>query len=237
MLGKKVLIVLYIFTVLYALSRVFNSYTEYGIPYVAVRSLITSFTIINVVMGLLIFFAVYADDFKSMSYVTAIGRGISRDKIVLAKLCDVIILSFILYGICAIVMTGYITVAGCSLNHTLAKAWWLTFFISFYKTFGYIALSTMILYVTNNVPLGTIVLMLLYLAVPLSGMIFGLNEAVAKLHLERLHFAGLADNASADIMFGMNGIGIMKLVFGAVVYAGIVILVTRILFRKRELDF
>ena len=85
--------------------------------------------------------------------------------------------------------------------------------------------------------MGTICLMILYLAVPLSGMILGLNDAIAKLHIERIHFAGLADNAMADIMFGMNIAAIIKLLFGLLVYTGIVILVTRILFNKKELDF
>ena len=236
-LRKRSVIVFFIIMLIYVFIRVSAMYAVYNVPFVAVKELMDSLLPINLVLGVIIFNGIYSDDFKSMSYVSAIGRGIPRVKVLLAKLMDVFIICLVMYGLIALVMTGYLWKAGCSLNYTLSMAWYSSFIVSVYKNVGYIALASMFLYITNNIPLSMIVLVLLHILMPLSTAVLGFISFLKPLHLNRINYAGLADNAVADFMFGMIVPGIIKLIIGLVLYLGIVILVTRILFDKKELEF
>ncbi len=236
LLGKKSVGVFFLISLFYLLLRVLVWTYLMEEPFLAVKYLLNSIVPISVILGVVMFNAIYGDDFRSMSYITAIGRGISRTKVVFAKLIDIIILSIILYGILCLISTLLLP-KDCLQNHTMAMVWYGTFIISVYKTIGYMALASMVLFITNNIPIGTIVLVLLYFAAPSSGMLFGINEALYKLHLERIHFEGIAENAFTDILYGSYGAAIFKILIGLIVYLGGVLIVTNVIFGKRELDF
>ena len=236
-LGKKSVVILFIIMLLFIFSRVSLMYALYEIPFVAVKELMNSLRSVNLVLGVIIFNGIYSDDFRSMSYVSAIGRGIPRVKVLLAKLMDVIIICLVMYGIITLIMTGFLRIAGCNLNYTLSLAWFSSIFVSIYKNVGYIALASMFLYITNNIPLSLIILVLLHILMPFSTAAIEYISFLKPLHLNRINYAGLADNAVADFMFGMILPGTIKLMIGLVLYLGIVILVTRILFDKKELEF
>lgn len=236
-LRKISIIIIFILIFLYVFVRVSLEYAVYSIPFLAVKEMMLSLNNVSLVLGLMIYTVIYSDDFKSMSYVTAIGRGISRTKIILAKLCDIVILTIVFYGIIAVTMSAFLKFMGCEFNHTLATAWCMSFVTSIYKTIGYIALASMILYITNNIPISTIVLIILYVVVPFSGQILSFNKTLRALHLERFHYAGLADNAMTDFMYGSDTVGIIKMLAGLIIYMGTVLLVTGVLFDKKELEF
>ena len=206
-------------------------------PVVPVKDLMSHMGMPELVIGLVILFGVYSDDFRSMSYSSVIGRGLTRSKLVLAKLLDTVILTALMYGIITLVLGLGLMLVGCELTPRLSRAFYMTIFITVYKTVGYIALSSMILYITNNIPVTTISLLLLYIAVPFSALLFSLNPQVKALHIERLHYAGLAGNAFSDFLFGSAAMGIGKLVFGLLVYLGLVLFVTIKIFDKKELEF
>ncbi len=234
---KKSIVVFMVLMMLYLSAKILLNYDDSRIPYVAVRGLLDSISGVELIIGLLIFVAIYSDDFRAMSYVTAIGRGIPRFKIIIAKLLDIVLLSVWLYGIIAVFFTWALNMMGCVFSDTLAAAWFGTFLLSVYRTVGYIALASMVIYITGNIPLGTIVLVLLYIALPFSANLLALNENLTNLHIDRFHYAGIADNALTDIMFGSYFSAIIKLAIGIVIDMGAVLIVTGILFEKRELDF
>lgn len=237
-LKKRSVIVLFLLTLLYLCFRVIGSYYAYeGDPIAPVKDLMSRLRLPQLVIGLVVLFGAYADDFRSMTYSCVIGRGLTRSKLVLAKLLDTVILTVLMYGILTLVLRLWLMFAGCSFTPRLSRAFYMTIFISVYKTVGYIALASMLLYVTNNIPVTTISLLLLYIAVPYSANLFSLNPQVKALHVERLHYAGLADNAMSDFMFGSVGMGIFKLVLGLLVYLGLVLFVTIRFFDKKELEF
>ena len=236
--AKKSFTIVIVLLSLYSMIRVFIPLLEYeGVSYVAVRGLMNAGKLVDLIIGIFVFGSIYSDDFKSMSYVQAIGRGFSRSKIVFAKLIDVFIACIIVYGVIAAVLTGLVKLGDIGFGHTLTYAWFLTIFTGFYKTVGYIALASMVLYVTNNIPISTVVLVVLYIAVPMSSAFLNLNERLRDLHIDRIHYVGLADNAMADFMFGSYLSGILKYAFGLVVYMGIVVFTTQKWFEKKELEF
>ena len=237
-LKKRSVIVLLCLVLLFISVHVIGSYLAYeGDQIAPVKSLMARIRMPELLIGLVILFGAYSDDFRSMTYSCVIGRGLTRSKLVFAKLLDTVILAALMYGIMTLVLRLGLMFAGCSFTPRLSRAFYMTIFISMYKTVGYIALASMILYITNNIPVTTISLLLLYIVVPFSALLFSLNPQVKALHIERLHYAGLAGNAFSDFMFGSAGLGIVKLVLGLVVYLGLVLFVTIKFFEKKELEF
>lgn len=237
-LKKRSVRVLFFIILLSLSTHVIGSYLAYeGDQVVPVKDLMSRLRMPELIIGLIVLFGVYADDFRSMSYICVIGRGLTRSKLVLAKLLDTVILTVFIYGIITLVLGLGLKAVGCSFTPRLGRAFYMTIFITIYKTVGYIALASMILYITNNIPVTTISLLLLYIVVPFSALLFSLNPQVKALHIERLHFEGLAGNAFSDFMFGSVGIGIGKLLLGLVVYLGLVLFVTIRIFDKKELEF
>ena len=237
-LKKPSVIVLFCIALLFLCIHVIGSYLAFGEdPVVPVKSLMSRITMPELLIGLVILFGAYLDDFRSMSYSCVIGQGLTRSKLVFAKLLDTVILTALIYGTITLVLRLGLKLVGCSLSSRLSRAFYMTIFISAYETVGYIALSSMILYITNNIPVATISLLLLYIAVPFSALLFSLNPQVKALHIERLHYAGLAGNAFSDFLFGSVVMGIGKLVLGLLVYLGLVLFVTIKIFDKKELEF
>ena len=237
-LGKKSVGVTFILAILFIVGRVNLLYAAYdNSPFAAVKYLIQSMPLVSAILSVVIFNAVYADDFKAMSFVTAIGRGIPRKKVVIAKLVDIAILMTVIYTVMTILLNVLILVPNGSFNHTLTMAWYATIGVAVYKSFGYIALASLVLYLTNNIPLGSVVLILLHIVMEFSTQMFGLIKILKPFHLDRLNYAGLADNAAADFMMGAYGAGILKLLFGLVFYLTVVIIATNVLFEKKELEF
>ena len=237
-LKKSSVIVLFCIALVFLSFHVIGSYLAYEKdPVVPVKDLMSHLSMPELLIGLVILFGVYADDFRSMSYACVIGRGLTRSKLVLAKLLDTVILTALMYGIITLVLRLGLMLVGCDLTPRLSRAFYMTIFSAVYKTVGYIALSSMILYVTNNIPVATISLLLLYIAVPFSALLFSLNPQVKAFHIERLHYAGLADNAFSDFLFGSAVMGIGKLVLGLLIYLGLVLFVTIRIFDKKELEF
>lgn len=236
-LAKRSIIFIYIAVTAYVLVRLLANNSVYHDSFVNVRETIGALNLFQIANGIIVFFAVYADDFKSACYVIAIGRGTSRARIIAAKLLDSAILLGFMYGIMVLLVTLVFKGIGGTFDDTLAMAWFGTAFISYYKSIGYIALASLVLYITNNVPLGIIAIVALYVAVPTSTVLLGMNETVRKFHIERFHYAGLADNALSDLLFGSYGMAVIKLLAGFVIYFGGVLLITRVLFDRKELDF
>ena len=57
------------------------------------------------------------------------------------------------------------------------------------------------------------------------------------MHLERWFYGGMADSGYSNILLGMPVSGIFTLVLGFVIYVGISLWITIMLFSKREMDF
>ncbi len=237
-LGKKSVGIIFILCLLFIVGRVNLLYAAYDkSPFAAVKYLIQSLPMVSTIIILVIFNAVYADDFKSMSFVTAIGRGIPRAKVVIAKLIVIAILMTVIYTVMTVLLNVLVMVPSGGFNHTLTVAWYTTIYVAVYKSYGYIALASLVLYLTNNIPLGSVVLVLLHIVMEFSTQVLKLIKFLNPLHLDRLNYAGLADNAAADFMMGAYVAGILKLLFGLGVYLTIVIIATNVLFEKKELEF
>ena len=92
-LKKRSVIILFFLMLLYLCLIVIGSYPAFDQDaLVPVKELMSHTRMPELVLGLVILFGVYADDFRSMTYTCVIGRGLTRSKLVLAKLLDTVIL-------------------------------------------------------------------------------------------------------------------------------------------------
>ena len=104
-LKKRSVIVLFCIALVFLCLHVVGSCLAYDMdPVVPVKNLMSRIRVPELVIGLVILFGVYSDDFRSMTYSSVIGRGLTRSKLVLAKLLDTVILTALMYGIITLVL-------------------------------------------------------------------------------------------------------------------------------------
>ena len=206
--------------------------------YAYLYSVQSQLSIYNLVLSALIFLSVYGDEFKAMAMTIAIGRGISRSKLIIAKMIDNIILSILLFGIfaAAIVAVGIILGANMTSEEIFALAF--NIMLGAYKSIGYSAIASIILFVNANVPIGLFLLLVMHVVMPIViGTAATSSKLLAAMHLDRWFYGGIADSGYSSILLGMPASGIFTLVLGFVIYVGISLWITIILFSKREMDF
>ena len=188
------------------------------------------------ILGISIYLSVYADEFSSNSMQCLIGHGVSRFRLLLAKFTDCVIVtavSYLLYYLFTIVL-GLVMGAGMNMNEFNFISGIIM--VAALKSLGYATFSMIILYWTKNVGLATFTdVFLLFFG----GMFMGLlNEVpVIKLyHPERFLFEGMLTRANVSLQLGQ--VDAWFWVFFAIVRICVFsIIVSFLLFRKRELDF
>lgn len=125
-------------------------------------SKITAFTgFFPLIIGLFVFLCVYADDFKCKSMQIAIGYGIRRRNIVLAKLTESVLLLFATALLTGILMVGTPLVLGLGCTWQQFSYLSLTMVADMLRTVGYLALSTIPVFFTQNAVNGIIIYVLL----------------------------------------------------------------------------
>ena len=107
-----------------------------------------AFGMISLLVGIPIFSTVFSDDFKSRTMQTAIGRGISRRRLILARLYEVIALiieSHMIFTVIAIIIGFALggTVGG--IGTMVGKLWFDSLLI-----LSDIAIAMLILYMSQN---------------------------------------------------------------------------------------
>lgn len=113
------------------------------------------------IIGLTTFLSIYYDDFKSKSMQVAIGYGMSRNKVVLSKFFETIIisvLSALCVGIVILLMSFILDQSLTDIQYTELG---LTLVAEILRTIGYISISTVFVYFTQNSVVGTIIFVLL----------------------------------------------------------------------------
>ena len=192
--------------------------------------------VMDLIMGALIFISVYADEFTSNSMQTLIGRGISRFKLLLAKMTDSIIITMISYGayILAVLLIGFIMGAGMGsgeveflLSSALSGA---------VKTIGFGAIAMIVLYGTKNVTFATLTDIFLLAAADIVMDNFKKIPMIKYLHLEQRVFSGAVDAAKAGLMLG-NKTALFTILWELLKICVLCLIIGYALFKNKELDF
>lgn len=181
-------------------------------------------------IGIPVFLAVYADEFRHGVMINVIGRGMSRKKIILAKMIDVGILFLMFYAITFLIC--FIENVTSGLSVTPKQNFFLLIYCLFraLKGIGFIALAAFVAFATWSAAGGMTILIL---GGALSGLFLKALQTELSVPLYDLSFEGLLD-ASYNT-FAAGGFGWQLIPAIGIYLCGIVIL-TILAFNRREID-
>ena len=118
-----------------------------------------AFGMISLLIGIPIFSTVFSDDFKSRTMQTAIGRGISRRRLILARFYEVIALmieSHLIFTVIAVIMGFALGASVGGIGTMVAKLWFDSLLI-----LANVAIAMLILYLSQNATGGLVMFILL----------------------------------------------------------------------------
>lgn len=187
-------------------------------------------------LGIVELMAVFADDFRAKTMQVAIGTGISRRHVMLAKLLEVSLLVLIDLLLSVLLLVISCTVAGIRFQP-----------YQFYQMFIYALTTTLtavvatdvtmiVLFYTQKTGLAPILFLLFYVdpvSVALSP--FQANEIVLKLHLTEYTYSALIGELSNQLSLGVSFP--LKALIVLCAYLVLFFLLGYTIFSKRELDF
>lgn len=189
------------------------------------------------IIGIAIFLAVYADDFKSMTIISIIGRGNSRWRIIVAKFINSVIITFMLYAIFTLEVSVITRAMNIDLLPDERTALYLGLFKGVYVTIAYVTLAAIVIYATGNIAFSVFMLLMFYQVIPNVLPLSSMLPVVKDMHIERYDLNGLCTNGLTDIILGMTSRGVAILIFSFILYVGASLAIIYAIFNKKELDF
>ena len=187
--------------------------------------------------GLLTFLFVYGDEVSSMALITAIGRGLTREKAVLAKFLDTVIVTLVMNVILTLFIFIFQLAFGADLTHDQAVWVYFAVITGLYQCLGYLTISALFLFITWNIPLAVLIYTACSILIPGAFLLFSDTTLVAQYHIDRYYYGTMADMALTDIVLGLPAEGASLYLKGFLTYVVLALILTILSFRKKELDF
>ena len=184
-----------------------------------------------ILVSIPVFLGVYGRELQAGSMQCVIGRGMSRTKLILTKYleCVLMCLFFFFFIWLAFFLRNNVGDAGLTANQNKM----LTIFVLFVfiKTCGYFAFTTFFFFIAWSVAPGIVALLVSAFLMP---MLFTMLDGFLKTDFSEFYFNGMIDNAYASIAAGDIG---YTLILAIVLYIGGALLLTALVFRKKEIEF
>jgi ABC-type transport system involved in multi-copper enzyme maturation permease subunit len=226
---KRVSIYVWLFLifVIFFLSALSKDYTA---DIIGMEQCVTSL-LGPILVSIPVFLGVYGREIQAGSMQCVIGRGMSRTKLILTKYleCVLICLFFFFFIWLAFFLRNNVGDAGLTANQNKM----LTIFVlfAFIKTCGYFAFTTFFFFIAWSVAPGIVALLVSAFLMP---MLFTMLDGFLKTDFSEFYFNGMIDNAYASIAAGDIG---YTLILAIVLYIGGALLLTAMVFRKKEIEF
>lgn len=192
----------------------------------------------SIIIGIPIFLSVYYDDFKSKSMQIAIGYGVPRYKVVLAKIVESFIIAILIGAVFGVITTVIPFLLKIPATNNQIIEIILNVGINTVKVIGYLSISTILVYYSQNAVWGIIVYILLSsstiymlfnLALGQDIIVNTFGDLTKNLYLSILISA--KEDLLKDAALGLgNSIGI-------ILYIVLPTIISIILFKKKELEF
>lgn len=177
------------------------------------------------------FYAVFAHELSSKSMQTVLGHGITRNKLIIAKLLDAAIVLLCLY---LIIITVALIVINTESAIVLSPQQQVNLIIyillRWLRHFGYIVFSAMIMYISGSTVLGIIACIAFTVVFKL---VFNIVEFFTSLSLYDYTFDGMLDWAYTGIEVGAAPWQLLP----AACYLLAALAITTYFFRRKEFDF
>lgn len=209
--------------------------TEGTTVYQIVDLLVKAVPYVAVAFGLVEYLYVYVDDFRAKTIQIAIGTGIRRRHVILAKWIEHGFVCIVDYAVLIAMIFGICGFYGISFSGAPAKDVHILFLFGWLKTFVCIGITMIVVFRTQATTGG----LLLYLALCV-GLVKGLAsiifeiKAIKPLHLSDYLFSSIIDVAKSRAIVGTVSI---PHIAGIAAYIIVCYLAACLLFRKREMEF
>lgn len=177
-----------------------------------------------------VFLGVYSDDFKNGSIINGIGKGLSRKKVVFAKLIDVAAVLTIFYSAAFVVALIKNMTAGIAVTPKQNLALLLYCLFCVLRGVGFFSFASLVLFLTWN-PSGGMATLLILLACARLGL--GIVQNKFNIPVYDWSFDGLMEKAYARFVIGDFGWHIIP---ALLIYIGGAVFLTALVFKKREID-
>ncbi|MGX7107934.1 hypothetical protein [Facklamia miroungae] len=188
--------------------------------------------------GLVLFLAVYYDDFKAKTMQIAIGFGISRNKVVLSKIISIFILVGLMMAVICLFLIGIPQVFGSHFTNSQIKQIILSGVTEWIRTVGMVCLSIPLIYYTQNVINGVLIYILLA-----SRFVLLIGSSILEREFIRKIFGDLSQYLLTFNVYSLKTqiirseeISLVKS-FILILYILIPILLSIAAFRNKELEF
>lgn len=189
-------------------------------------------------LGIPIFLSVYADDMKAKAMQVAIGLGLSREKVILVKIIETVILTTVLALISAILMLGTGLVQGISFSELPVST-----IVPLYLWYGLVVLSYIVLlspalYLTQNYVVGNTLYILLAAEIPANLLSLLLSLKFVKDVIGDGSKYLLTNVLKTQIRALLNQTSIPAFTWVALlIYLVVPTLLAMMVFKKKELEF
>lgn len=216
------------------IDRVFSA-PDQGFAFAAAAG--DGMTNVGFIVGLFLILNIYSDDFKSMTFINVIGRGLTRMELIIAKLIDTYVIMVNMYLVSGIMVLVLKSMMGISLSPMEIRYIVFKAICDIITTTASIIIAAVFFYMTENTVLGVIAYIFCEVIIPLALDLVIMIPRISKFHLERIFISGITSTMMADFMIGniLEGIGLLLLI--NVFYIGVPVVITILLFNKKELDF
>ncbi len=193
--------------------------------------------IVLLIAGFAALIGIYADEFKSMSMITVIGRGISREKFVLAKFLDTCILALQIEILTVVYVMILKAVFGVSLTALETEHLVLVFIMGYIETIASVSVAAIFYFLSENAAIGMFAYIIFDAIIPVTLELVLAMGNVAKYHPERFFISGMAESAITNFLLGDFALGLLYVLAELAVYVCCAVLITVLIFRKKELNF
>ncbi len=177
------------------------------------------------------FYAVFAHELSSKSMQAVLGHGITRDKLIVAKLLDAAIVLLCVYlviiAVTLVVINGESAIILSSQQQTNLV---IFIILRWLRHFGYIVFSAMIMYISGSTVLGIVACVAFTVVFRL---VFNMIEFFSSLSLYDYTFDGLLDWAYTGIEMEAFPWQLLP----AACYLLAALAITTYFFRRKEFDF
>ena len=202
-------------------------------------SKMTSFmSFFPLVVGLPTFLSVYADDFKCRSMQIAIGYGMPRGRIVFAKLLESAVLLLATAAVMAVLLAAAPLLLGLAPASQQMASLMLTAAAEFLRALGYVAISAVAVFLTQNATGGTILYVLLssksvYIILT---MLLGQDFLLGTVgDLTEYLYTALLYTCKTGLM--QDGQPFICFIAALLIYVALPTAISVVGFRKKELEF
>ena len=188
-----------------------------------------------VLFGIIEFAFVYTDDLKAKTMQIAIGHGISRSQVVMAKWIEHTLMCLLDCVLIVIEILICSAIRGAMFSGEPAADVFLLMLFGVIKVIGATGITMIVVFATMNPVLSIITY--ICASIGIVNMIFSIILTIGpleNLNLDRFLFSTLLETARSRALVGTVSIGHL---IGVVIYLAAFYFITVKIFEKRELEF